>query len=211
MNRTVAYLRVSTDKQEFEKNKAEIRRLADQRGFGMPEWVEDVVSSRVHWKERKIGKVVDELGEGDRILVSEMSRLGRSVMEIMTILNTCLEKKIAVHAVKGEWSLNGTLESKVMAVAFSLAAEIERDLISKRTKEALAAKKERGDPLGRPRGKSKLDPYRDEIIDLIRSGTSHTYIAAKCHCTRSTLSKWLRDKSLDPHKLRQNGLKKLGS
>lgn len=210
MSRTVAYLRVSTDKQELDKNKAEIRELADRKGFGMPEWVEEVASSRVNWKLRKIGEIVDSLGEEDRILVSEMSRLGRSMMEIMTILNTCLEKKIAVHAVKGEWSLNGTIQSKVMAMAFSIAAEIERDLISKRTTEALAARKLQGVRLGRPAGKSKLDKHRDEIVTLLRSGVSQKFIAAQFKCTEGTLSIWLKRQELNSNKLKNNGLKKLG-
>ena len=210
MSRTVAYLRVSTDKQELEKNKAQIRELADRLGFGMPEWIEEVASSRIHWKSRKIGEIVDSLGKGDRILVSEMSRLGRSMMEIMTILNTCLEKSIAVHAVKGEWSLNGTIQSKVMAMAFSIAAEIERDLISKRTKEALAARKLSGVILGRPAGKSKLDIHVLEIEDMLRQGVSQKYIATRMRCMESTLSLWMKRKGLDAAKLRHNGLKKNG-
>jgi len=207
MNRTIAYLRVSTDKQELEKNKAQIREMADKKDFGMPEWVEETATSRINWKSRKIGEIIDSLGKGDRILVSEMSRLGRSMMEIMTILNTCLEKSIEVHAVKGEWSLNGTIQSKVMAMAFAIAAEIERDLISKRTKEALEVKKAKGMQLGRPAGKSKLDPYEEQIKDMLRSGASQVFIAKKIGCTESTLSVWLKRKNILGMKLRSNGLK----
>lgn len=206
MSRTVAYLRVSTSNQEVEKNKAEIRELADRRGFGMPEWVEDVVSSKVNWRKRKIGQIVEKLGEGDRILVPEMSRLGRSMLEIMTILNECVEKKIEIHAVKGDWSLDNSIQSKVMAMAFSIAAEIERDLISKRTKEALAARKAKGVQLGRPRG-SKLDSYEEEIVDMLSKGVTQKYLSQYLGCTETTLSTWLKRHKIDPEQLRQQRLK----
>lgn len=210
MSRTVAYLRVSTDKQETEKNKAQIRELADSKGFGMPEWVEETASSRIHWQKRAIGKIVADLGKGDRILVSEMSRLGRSMMEIMTILNTCLEKEIEVHAVKSDWSLNGTIQSKVMAMAFAIAAEIERDLISKRTIEALAARRAKGLPLGRPLGKSKLDDQEDFIREQLALGVKQVILAKRLKCTGATLSLWLKQKGIDSSKLVKKKLKKNG-
>lgn len=204
--RTVAYLRISTNKQELEKNKAAIRELADRKGLSMPEWVEEVASSRIHWKQRKIGEIVTDLKAGDRILVSEMSRLGRSMMEIMTILNTCVEKRIDVHAVKGEWSLDGTIQSKVMAMAFSIAAEIERDLISKRTTEALAARKAKGVRLGRPAGKSKLDTHEEDIREMLSRGATQRFIAKSVGCTESTLSAWLTRKQINPVHLRDQVL-----
>lgn len=190
--RTVAYLRVSTTHQETEKNRAEIRELADVKGLGMPEWVEEKASSRIVWTERLIGKVIGDLARGDRVLVPEMSRLGRSMLEIMTILNTCLEKGIEVHSVKGDWSLDGSIQSKVMAMAFSIAAEIERDLISKRTKEALAARKAAGVTLGRPRGpgKSKLDEYDVEIRAMLQNGTTKAFIARRYGVSPSTVTRW---------------------
>lgn len=192
--RTVAYLRVSTGHQETEKNKAEIRELADVKGFEMPEWVEERISSRVIWSERLIGKIVNDLGNGDRVLVAEMSRLGRSMLEIMTILNTCLEKGIEVHSVKGDWSLDGSIQSKVMAMAFSIAAEIERDLISKRTKEALAARKAAGVKLGRPRGsgKSKLDKFDVEIKSMLQNGSTKAFIARRYRVSPSTVHRWAK-------------------
>jgi DNA invertase Pin-like site-specific DNA recombinase len=166
--RTVAYLRVSTIMQELDKNKADILHLANDKGFGTVEWVEEKVSGSKSWKERKIKDVIENLQAGDKLIVPELSRLGRSMLEIMEMLSILRERNIGVYAVKGGWELNGTLQSKILAMAFAMAAEIEKDLISSRTKEALKALKLAGVRLGRPRGpgKSKLDKYREEIIAL---------------------------------------------
>ncbi len=162
--KTVAYLRVSTVDQDTEKNKDDILRIANEKDFGRVEFVEEKASGNRTWKERKIKGIIDCLGDGDRLIVPEMSRLGRSMLEIMEILAIAKEKGISVYAVKGNWELNGSIQSKVMAMAFSIAAEIERDLISSRTKEALKARKAAGVKLGRPKGpgKPKLDQYRLE-------------------------------------------------
>lgn len=207
MSRVVGYLRVSTSKQEVEKNKAAIRELADQKGFGMPEWVEEVISTRVHWQKRKIGSLLEELEEGDKILVSEMSRLGRSMLEIMTILQICTDKKIEVHAVKGDWSLDNTINSKIIAMAWSIAAEIERDLISKRTKESLKAVKAKGVKLGRKKGVSKLDDRHDEIVKMLKEGRTQKYISEVVGCTQATLSVWLKDHGISGKELREQGSK----
>ena len=171
--KTVGYLRVSTVDQDTEKNKADILSLANDKHFGHVEWVEEKISGKKSWKERKIKKVIDDLKEGDRLIVPELSRLGRSMLEIMEMLSISRQKGIFIYAVKGGWELNGSIQSKVMAMAFSIAAEIERDLISKRTKEALKARKAMGVRLGRPKGpgKSKLDKHREEIIALLRNGS----------------------------------------
>ena len=131
--KTIGYLRVSTINQDTEKNKDEILRLANAKHFGHVEFVEEKVSGKKSWKERKIKGIIDELGEGDRLIVPELSRLGRSMLEIMEMLSIAREKGIFIYAVKGGWELNGSIQSKVMAMAFSIASEIERDLISKRT------------------------------------------------------------------------------
>lgn len=206
MSRVVGYLRVSTSKQEVEKNKAAIRELADEKGFGMPEWVEEVISTRVHWTKRKIGSLLEELEEGDKILVSEMSRLGRSMLEIMTILQICTDKKIEVHAVKGDWSLDNTINSKIIAMAWSIAAEIERDLISKRTKESLRAVKAKGVKLGRKKGVSKLDDRRGEIVQMLKEGRTQKYIAEIIGCTPATLSVWLKEHGISRKELQEQGV-----
>ena len=168
--KTIAYLRVSTVEQDLKKNRHEILELANARGFGPVEFVEEKVSGIKNWKERKVKQIIDKLGEGDHLIVPELSRLGRSMLEIMEMLSIAKDKGINIYAVKGGWELNSSIQSKVVAMAFSIAAEIERDLISKRTKEALRALKAQGIKLGRPKGpgKSKLDKYREEIIALLK-------------------------------------------
>ena len=163
--RTVAYLRVSTREQDLEKSKADILLLANRREFGHVRFVEETVSGRVSWRQRQLAQVLEELQAGDRLVVSELSRLGRSMLECMEILALVAQKGIQLYAVKCEWHLDGTMQSTIMAMVFAMAAEIERELISQRTKEALRVKKAAGIPLGRPRGpgKSKLDRYQPEI------------------------------------------------
>ena len=172
MPKTVAYLRVSTDEQDLKKNKADILHLANEKNLGRVRWVEETISGQVSWRKRKIATILESLHAGDNLLVSELSRLGRSMLECMELLSIATDKKINIYAVKGNWQLDGSIQSKIIAMAFSMAAEIERDLLSQRTKEALAARKRAGFKLGRPKGigKSKLDPYRPEHPYLCRQG-----------------------------------------
>jgi DNA invertase Pin-like site-specific DNA recombinase len=198
MAKTVSYLRVSTEEQDTEKNKADVLKFANDRNFGRVHFVEEKVSGTKSWKERKIKKIIDELGERDRLIVPELSRLGRSMLEIMEILALAKEKGIAIYDVKNGWELNGTIQSKVMALVFSIAAEIERDLISKRTTEGLRVARAKGKLLGRPKGpgKSKLDKYREEIISLIKTGSTQIYIAKKYGTTQPNLYNWLNKNGL---------------
>ena len=198
MTKTVSYLRVSTEDQDTEKNKAEVLKFANERDFGRVHFVEEKVSGTKSWKERKIKKIIDELGEGDILIVPELSRLGRSMLEIMEILALAKEKGIAIYDVKNGWELNGTIQSKVMALVFSIAAEIERDLISKRTTEGLRVAKAKGKLLGRPKGpgKSKLDKHREEIISLIKTGSKQTYIAKKYGTSQPNLYNWVKKNGL---------------
>ncbi len=200
-SKTIGYLRVSTIEQDLEKNKHEILALASEKDFGKVEWVEEKVSGKKNWKHRKIKGVIDNLGEGDRIIVPELSRLGRSMLEIMEMLSIAKDKGIFIYAVKGGWELNGSIQSKVMAMAFSIAAEIERDLISKRTKEALRARKSAGVTLGRPKGpgKSKLDVYREEIVALLSNGSTKTYVAKKYRTSLPNLYNWLKRNKISRH------------
>ena len=198
MPKTIAYLRVSTDEQDLKKNRADILHLANEKNLGKVRWVEETISSRISWKKRKIAQVLQELAEGDNLIVSELSRLGRSMLECMEILALATEKKIHLYAVKGNWQLENSLQSKIMAMVFSMAAEIERDLLSQRTKEALAARKRAGVKLGRPEGlgKSKLDARRPEIEALLNNGASQKYIAQRYQTTEVNLSLWLAKQGL---------------
>lgn len=192
--RNVAYLRVSTIEQDIEKNKAEILHLANDRSLGKVEFVEEKVSGRIHWRQRKIGEIVESLRQGDTILLNEFSRLGRSMLECMEIISIATQKGINIYTVKGNWQLDGSIQSKVMAMVFSMASEIERDLISKRTKEALQTKKNSGKVLGRPKGtgKSKLDAYRVEIEALLNNGSTKKFIASRYNSTPANLFNWLK-------------------
>ncbi|MBZ0282491.1 MAG: recombinase family protein [Anaerolineae bacterium] len=201
--KTIAYLRVSTTDQDLEKNKFDILKLANDKGLGQVQWVEEKISTRVSWRKRQIAPVLEQLQNGDHLIVSELSRLGRSMLECMEILSIAFQKGIHLYAVKGNWRLDNSIQSKIVAMAFSMAAEIERDLISQRTKEALAARKKAGKPLGRPRGigKSKLDAYRPEIEALLANGSKQSFIARRYHTTAPNLSRWLKRHHLKPTSL----------
>jgi DNA invertase Pin-like site-specific DNA recombinase len=198
VGKTVGYLRVSTGDQELEKNKSDILHLANHLNLGRVNFVEEIVSGKVSWKKRKIAEIIEEFKKGDTLIVSELSRLGRSMLECMEILSVAVEKGVRVYAVKGNWSLDNSIQSKIVAMAFSMASEIERDLISQRTKEALRYKKEQGIKLGRPTGpgKSKLDQYRPEIEALLANGSTQKFIANRYGTTEANLHNWLKKNSL---------------
>ena len=191
---TIGYLRVSTEGQDLEKNRADILILANKEDLGRVRFVEEKISGKTPWRKRKIAAVIEELQAGDALIVSELSRLGRSMLECMEILSIAAARKIRVYAIKGNWRLDETIQSKIIAMAFSMAAEIERDLISARTTEALRARKASGLPLGRPKGpgKSKLDPYRPEIETLIANGSTQRFIAKRYKTTPANLNNWLK-------------------
>lgn len=192
--RTIAYLRVSTIEQDLEKNKSEILMLANERKLGNVDFIQEKISGKVSWKKRLISKVLDELQENDNIIVSELSRLGRSMLECMEILSIAIRKKINIYAIKGNWQLNNSIQSKIIAMAFSMASEIERDLISERIKEALREKKRLGIRLGRPKGSgtSKLDKFKDKIINLLNNGSTKRYVANKFKTSTQNLYRWLK-------------------
>lgn len=197
-NKTFAYLRVSTVEQDTEKNKADILAFANDKDFGKVHFEEEKVSGAKSWKERKIKNIIDELGEGDRLIVPELSRLGRSMLEIMEIMAVAKDKGISIYDVKNKWELNSSIQSKVMAMMFSIAAEIERDLIRKRTMEGLRAARAKGKLLGRPKGpgKSKLDAHREEIIALLKNGSTQIHVARKYGTSQPNLYNWLRKNNL---------------
>ena len=197
--RTIGYLRVSTSDQTNEKFKNSILYFANSKGFTSVEFLEEVISGKVNWRKRKIGGLIDEMGEGDRLLVPELSRLGRSTLEVLEILKTARDKGISVYDAKGNLELNGdSMQSKVISTMFALFAELERDFISQRTKEALRAKKAAGVKLGRPKGpgKSRLDPHKEEIVALLKTGVPKTKIAGKYNVKTSTLYNWLKKNSI---------------
>ena len=196
--KTIAYLRVSTFHQNTEKNKADILHFANQHDLGKVHFIEEICSGKTAWRERLIAKILEELQPHDNIIVAELSRLGRSMLECMEILAFATRKEICIYSVKGNWQLNDTIQSKIIALAFSMAAEIERDLISQRTKEALQFKKEQGMKLGRPKGvgKSKLDAFKPEIESLLANGSTQKFVALRYNTTEANLHNWLKKNDL---------------
>ena len=196
--KTIAYLRVSTQDQDLEKNKSELLMLAHRNSLGEVSFVEEIVSGKVNWNKRKIAQVLSSLDRGDNLLISELSRLGRSMLEVMEILSIAVQRGVNIYAIKGNWQLNNSIQSKIVAMAYALASEIERDLISQRTKEALRFKKENGVILGRPKGSgsSKLDEYKPEIEALIANGSTKRFIANRYNTSESNLYRWLCDNNI---------------
>ncbi len=196
--KVVGYLRISTGDQEVEKNKAAILTLANDLDLGKVTFVEEIISGKVNWRKRKIAAVLEGMNRGDSIVVSELSRLGRSMLEIMEILSVSLSAGVHIFALKGNWKLDDSIQSKIIAMAFSMAAEIERDLISSRTKEALRHRVALGMKLGRPRGpgKSKLDAFRPEIEALLNNGSTQAFIAKRYKTTTANLSNYLKKTGL---------------
>ncbi len=194
IKKVIGYLRVSTFSQELEKNKADILALANDKNLGQVSFIEEIVSGKVSWRDRKLAEVLNNSKAGDSIIVSELSRLGRSMLEVMEILSIATNKQINIFAIKGNWSLDNSIQSKIVAVVFSMAAEIERDLISSRTKEALRHRRASGLHMGRPfgSGSSKLDKYRPEIEALLANGSTQRFIAKRYNTTESNFVNWMK-------------------
>ena len=195
------YLRVSTIDQDTEKNKSDVLSFANNKGFiGQVQFIEEKISGMKSWKKRKLNDLVNDMTSGDVLIVPELSRLGRSLVEVLEVLNVLKDKDVAVYSVKENFKLNGTdIQSKMMRTMLALFAEIERDLISARTKEGLAAARAKGVQLGRPKGpgKSRLDVHREEIITLLKNGSRKIFIAARFKVTPATLTNWLKRHKLN--------------
>ncbi len=203
---TYGYLRVSTINQDTDKFKSEILKFANEHNFGNVHFVEETVSGIKNWRERNLGELIEILKPNDRLIVPEMSRLGRSMLEVLEILKVARERDLYVYAIKGNWTLNGTIESKIMATMLALISEIERDFIVSRTKEALAAKKAQGVRLGRPQGpgKSKLDKFRPEIEGMLTNGSTKVFIARRYKTTPANLYNWLRKNKINIKPMNDN-------
>ena len=175
-----AYLRVSTGKQHLENQKSEINRYAEQKGITVDKWVTETISGKTEQNKRKLGKLIKSLKTGDTLIVTEISRLSRTLHEVMSIMGVCLNKKITIYSTKDGYAFDDSINSKVLSFAFGLVAEIERNLISQRTKEALSLRRAKGVVLGRKKGFCpKLDTLKDQkkkIIKLINEGKSITSI-----------------------------------
>ncbi|MFJ1269220.1 recombinase family protein [Legionella lytica] len=181
MNKTIAYLRASTDKQDLNNQKLEIYEFAKKNKIEIDDFIQMTISSRKNIKERRIDEMVEALDGAGTLIVTELSRLGRSTPEVIGLVNELINKEVRVIAIKQNLDIKQhDMTSKVMITLFSLFAELERDLISIRTKEALASKKLQGIRLGKPKGtiqKSKFDEHIDKIKELLRLGLSVKKIA----------------------------------
>ena len=194
------YIRVSSDKQTVENQRFEIANFCKANGIEINGWIEEVISGVKTYDNRALGKLLARVGKGDLIICAELSRLGRNLYMIMDILYICMSKECKVWTIKDNYRLGDDIQSKVLAFAFGLSAEIERNLISQRTKEALARKKAEGMILGRPKGghnspeKYKLYGKEDLIRQLLAENVPMTRIAAVCKVHRNTLTSFVRER-----------------
>ena len=196
------YIRVSSDKQKVENQRFEITNFCQKQSLVIDDWIEETISGTKTYNKRQLGGLLKKVGQDDIIICSELSRLGRNLFMIMEILNICMTKGCRVWTIKDNYRLGDDIQSKVLAFAFGLSAEIERNLISQRTKEALARKRAEGVILGRPKGrKSSPDKYKlsgKEVLisELLKNGTSQRKIAKLCKVDRNTLSRFIKARTL---------------
>ena len=191
------YIRVSSDRQTVENQRFEIKQFCSSEGLTIDGWIEETVSGRMYYSKRRLGHLLKSVKSGDMIICSELSRLGRSLFMVMEILSFCMKRECKVWTVKDHYRLGDNIESKVLAFAFGLSAEIERDLISLRTREALARIKAEGRDIGRrsgSRNSKEVNPIfkHDRYVrHALLEGMSQREIARRLHCDRTTLRRYI--------------------
>lgn len=192
------YIRVSTDRQTVENQRFEIKRFCKENNLQVDKWIAETISGAKSVDKRRLGKLLKGVHKDDIIICSEISRLGRSLFMIMSILNHCMEIGAKVWTIKDNYRLGDDITSKVLAFAFGLSAEIERKLISQRTKEALARKKSEGVQLGRPKGPGKrmLDGKEKQIKAMLAAGLTKVQVSKAYGIHISTLHEFLTVKKL---------------
>ncbi len=190
-----AYLRVSTDHQDANNQKLSVLDYCNSHGINPLTFIDDIVSGKTTWRDRGIGSILEKAGKGDVIIASEISRLGRSTLQVLEIMEMAAQKSVSIHIAKNNMVLDGSMQSTITATILGLAAQIEREFISARTKEALSKRKSDGVILGRPKGQAdllKLDAYHDEITGYLSKGINKRSIAKLIECSPSTLYQWLK-------------------
>ena len=194
------YIRVSTDKQTVENQRFEISAYAKRNDITIDYWIEETISGTIAPEKRNLGKLLRIIKKDDVIICSELSRLGRSMFMIMSILNQLMQMEVSVYTVKEGYKLGQDLQSKVLAFAFSISAEIERNLIAERTTEALKRCKAEGKKLGRPKGSKnkayKLSDKRDEIIRFLDDGYTKTFIINHYNISSATLYNFFKHEGI---------------
>lgn len=191
------YIRVSSDKQTVENQRFEIVKFCEAQNMHIDGWIEETISGTKKYDKRQLGKLLKKVKAGDMIICSELSRLGRNLFMIMDILYICMSKECRVWTIKDNYRLGEDIQSKVLAFAFGLSAEIERELISSRTKEALARKKAEGVALGRPKGKRnscdnlKLGKVHAQLIRQHCQGVPIAQLARQYHVSRSSIYRYI--------------------
>ena len=192
----IGYIRVSSNKQTCEHQHFEIEQFAHQNNIIVDRWVEETISSRKALNKRQLGQLLEELKEGDILIAAEISRLGRSLLEVMHILENCLNKNCQVWTIKEHYRLGNDIQSKVMAFAFGLSAEIERNLISQRTKASLDNIRAAGKRLGRPFAaqskKLKLSRNTKKIKHWLDTGMTKYRIAKMMSVSPATVSNFIK-------------------
>ena len=191
---TKGFIRVSTLEQDTEKNKIDILQFANTHKLGNVDFIEEKFSGRISYKERKLGKLIDSMQAGDVLIVPELSRIARSITQILEVIKVTKDKGIALYSLKENFSNSEeSITATVTSTIFALVAQIERELVSLRTKEALHARKVAGMKLGRPvgKGKSKLDEHREDILKLISLNVPKTMIAKQYNTSIGNLYNFL--------------------
>ena len=192
----IGYLRISTGKQHLANQQDEIQRFAESKNFTIDSWVTEVASGKKHERDRKLGALLKRMKPGDTLIVTEISRLSRTLTDIMAIMGKCLNKEINLYTTKEGYSFDNTINSKVLCFAFGLVAEIERNLISMRTKEALALRKSEGVVLGRKKGSytkmNVLKANKQTIIQMLNQNKSVAEICRRFDLSRDTFAKFRR-------------------
>lgn len=192
---TIGFIRVSTIDQDTDKNKVDILQFANNMKLGNVEFVEEHISGKIDYKKRKLGELLETMKTGDVLIVPELSRIARSVTQILEVIKVTKDKGITLYSLKENFNnTEDSISATVTSTIFALVAQIERELISMRTKEALHARKIAGVKLGRPKGKgkSKLDDHREDILKLLSLKVPKTIIARQFNCSVGNLNNFLK-------------------